>query len=95
MAWALFHFDIPARLEAWWEATFRLDMSVLLLLALGLPVVLAGIGLLELLFRRPFREIAASWDALPEWVQGLLFLLLNVGTLAILIWFVSQLAARP
>lgn len=100
-AWALFYFGIPARLDGWWEVHLGRDNfvghrgNVLMFAVLSLPVVLAAIGLLELSLRRPFRQIAASWDALPEWARGLLFLLLTVGSFALLVWAGSSFANRP
>lgn len=101
LAWLVFRLDAPELLDTWWQANvgpqvpLRRAGHTLLLAALGLPVVLAIIGLLELLLRRPFRRIAASWDALSEWVQGLLVLVLTIGSFALLMWYVNQFLAPP
>lgn len=96
---AVFIFSLPARLDGWWKTNVPPDFPwqrsgyTLMLAVLALPLVLAGVGLMELLMRRPYRDLAARWDALPEWVQGLLVLVLTVGSFALLMWYGNQFLA--
>jgi hypothetical protein len=101
LTWLVFHFGVPVRVDECWRATIGTDSfighrgQVLAFAVLSLPVVMAAIGLLELSLRRPFRRITASWDTLPEWAQGLLVLVLTVGSFALLIGYANRLLALP
>lgn len=93
--WAVFHFDVPAHLEAWCETSAGGDnfvgrqCKVLIHLVPIPPLVLLFLGMLELFFRRPLHEVDSAVGALPGWQFGLLVLALTVGAISLVLWSVG------